>query len=99
MLKPPPCDRPLRLVGDWSVVRLAGGQLGVKQPYSLQPGIARIVLVDGSEQLLPKTTPVRLLARPEDLAAAYVQAAIAPPSRRGSRATARPSRLAGDSTC
>ena len=77
MLKPPPCDRPLRLVGDWSVVCLADGQLGVKQPYSIQPGIARIVMTDGSERLLPKTTPVRLLARPEDLAAAYVQAASA----------------------
>lgn len=66
------------------VVRLAGGQLGVKQPYSIQPGIARIVLVDGSEQLLPKTTPVRLLARPEDLAAAYVQATNAIINRNGS---------------
>lgn len=77
MLKPPPCTRTLRLVGDWSVVCLDDGQVGVKHPYSIQPGVARIVLADGSERLLPKTTPVLLLTRPEDLAAAYVQAANA----------------------
>lgn len=74
MLKPPPCDRPLRLVGEWSVVRLADGRCGVKRPYSLQPGIALVRLDDGTDCLLPKTMQVQLLARPEDLAAAYVQA-------------------------
>lgn len=76
MLKPPPCDRPLRLIGEWSVVRLADGRWGVKRPYSLQPGVALVRLADGTDCLLPKTMRVRLLARPEDLAAAYVQAAV-----------------------
>lgn len=36
MLKPPPCDRPLRLVGDWSVNDhrfLSGGMKGNLRTY------------------------------------------------------------------
>jgi hypothetical protein len=97
MLKPPPCERPLRNIGEWSVVRLPDGRLGIKRPYSIQPNTALVRLSDGTDRLLSKTTQVLLLARPEDLAMGYVrtaEAAIRPGPARG-RGLVRPP--AGDS--